>query len=122
VGVGRASLVGALEEHFNIQARKIAQIVAPEAIYRDKSLAGIYRALWERAWTPLLETELRIIEFIPPPEFGPKGQSAFGGYSGGGITQAGREAQGRKIYVTLADLVERLRIEAETFKAQSRSA
>ena len=93
-------MVGALEEHFNIQARKIAQIVAPEAIYRDKSLAGIYRALWERAWTPLLETELRIIEF----------------------TQAGREAQGRKIHITLADLVETLRLEAEISKARHRAA
>ena len=104
-----------------VEAREIAKIVAPEVIYSDKSLAGIYRARWQRAWTPLLRSELRIIEFIPPPEFGPKDQSAFGGYSGGGITQAGREAQGRKIHITLADLVESLRLEGETVKAQSRS-
>ena len=83
-----------------VETSEIAQSVAPEAIYRDKSLAGICRAIWQRAWTPLLETELRIIE----------------------LTHAGREAQGRKIHVTLADLVERLRLEAQASKARDSAA
>ncbi|OGX06274.1 MAG: hypothetical protein A3G87_07500 [Omnitrophica bacterium RIFCSPLOWO2_12_FULL_50_11] len=83
-----------------VETSEIAQSVAPEAIYRDKSLAGICRAIWQRAWTPLLETELRIIE----------------------LTHAGREAQGRKIHVTLADIVGSLRLEADRLETQQRSA
>jgi hypothetical protein len=98
VGIDRATLMAALAEHYNITTDEMAHVVTDEALFRDKSLAGVYRNIWLRAAT--LTRQYRVVEF--------SSESAAG--------------RGTKISIALEELVKALRLDAAATEAQARSA